>query len=356
MAAGNLSAGLMDPKTRALYANLLRRPNVTITQNTAAAQRPSNIAGMRIQDQQQQMAQNRDALNTVDPGFGYYAPLAGVIKGIASNISRGQQEKTLDELYGQYAAAQQAERAQAAQAAEAARLQKLADEQAAREAEGVITRQNEAAKQAAITARERSLAADERANQPAFDADLEGKLRGELEKTTKDFGSINDAFGRVSASREAPSAAGDMALIFNYMKRLDPGSTVREGEFAAAQQSGGWDDRIESARQQVISGKRLSDAQRKDFGERSLRLYNEALGNYDKRVAGFENLVSQYDKARPEAVIRDSALYRGYELPAAQPAPTEAPPAALQYLEDNPDTLPQFIEQFGYNPMENRGG
>ena len=35
-----------------------------------------------------------------------------------------------------------------------------------------------------------------------------------------------------------PDAAGDMALIFSYMKMLDPNSTVREGEYATAQDAG----------------------------------------------------------------------------------------------------------------------
>jgi hypothetical protein len=94
-----------------------------------------------------------------------------VIKGIASNISRGQQEKTLDELYGQYAAAQQAEREQAAQAAEAARVQKLEDERAVREQEAQIAREtarlaDERNNAAAMARTQAQIAAQQGARQP----------------------------------------------------------------------------------------------------------------------------------------------------------------------------------------------
>ena len=44
----------------------------------------------------------------------------------------------------------------------------------------------------------------------------------------KSFAEQASAYGRVVASAEDPSPAGDLALIFNYMKVLDPGSTVRD--------------------------------------------------------------------------------------------------------------------------------
>jgi hypothetical protein len=84
------------------------------------------------------------------------------------------------------------------------------------------------------------------------------------------------AFGRIVASAEDPSAAGDLALIFNYMKILDPGSTVREGEFANAQNSGGIDDKSIALYNSVINGTRLSQTQRDDFLKRASMLYQEA--------------------------------------------------------------------------------
>lgn len=84
------------------------------------------------------------------------------------------------------------------------------------------------------------------------------------------------AFGTILASAKNPSAAGDLALIFNYMKLLDPGSTVREGEFANAQNSAGVEDRVRSLYNNLLTGERLLPDQRADFVGRSRALYSTA--------------------------------------------------------------------------------
>lgn len=113
-------------------------------------------------------------------------------------------------------------------------------------------------------------------------------LRKEFAKNSAEFIKQRDATQRVLAAGEDPSPAGDLALIFNYMKVLDPGSTVREGEFANAQNSGSVPDRIWAAYNSVLKGERLSPNQRGDFINRAARLYNsqaqlhtDLRGQYD---------------------------------------------------------------------------
>ncbi len=62
-------------------------------------------------------------------------------------------------------------------------------------------------------------------------------LRKEFTKLSDSFISIRDSFDRIKASIKDPSAAGDLALIFNFMKMLDPKSVVRESEFRVAETS-----------------------------------------------------------------------------------------------------------------------
>lgn len=90
-------------------------------------------------------------------------------------------------------------------------------------------------------------------------------LRQEFNTLTKDMRDIGLAFGKIQASAAEPSAAGDIALLINYMKMLDPGSVVREGEFATAQNAGGVDARTRATFNSLVSGERLSDTQRQDF-------------------------------------------------------------------------------------------
>jgi hypothetical protein len=111
-------------------------------------------------------------------------------------------------------------------------------------------------------------------------------LRAEVRKVDPAFIKVQDAFTNVEASAKDPSAAGDLALIFNYMKVLDPGSAVKEGEFATAASAGGVDERVFGLYNRIINGERLTDGQRADFLDRATRLYGANDKKFKKRTAG----------------------------------------------------------------------
>ena len=118
----------------------------------------------------------------------------------------------------------------------------------------------------------------------------ETTIRKEFQNLTKDFRNVRDSFARVQASGEDPSAAGDLALIFNYMKILDPGSVVRETEFATAQNAAGVPERVRAQFNRVLSGERLSSQQRNDFLNRSSRLFNTRKEQFDQTSDEYKNL------------------------------------------------------------------
>lgn len=125
---------------------------------------------------------------------------------------------------------------------------------------------------------------------------LTSKVREEANKlikeytgnaATKDFQKQAGAYTRVVESAKTPTAAGDLSLIFNYMKVLDPGSVVRESEFATAAgaraeltraQEGGMaiPSVVAQAMQRVETGLRLLPDQRRDFLTRAGMLYQGA--------------------------------------------------------------------------------
>ena len=135
----------------------------------------------------------------------------------------------------------------------------------------------------------------------------EDKLRDEVNTFSKEFVKQQDAYNRVQASAEDPSAAGDLALIFNYMKVLDPGSTVREGEFATAQNAGGVDDRTMAWYNKIIRGERLSNKQRKDFVNRSDKLYKKSENQFQKRIKPYEKIIKNNGLNRENVML-------GFEL------------------------------------------
>jgi hypothetical protein len=148
-------------------------------------------------------------------------------------------------------------------------------------------------------------------------------LRKEFTGLSKDYSQQNAAIGRIAASAKDPSAAGDLALIFNYMKVLDPGSTVREGEFATAQNAGGVPDRAIAAYNKVLSGERLAPSQRTDFVDRANTIFKEAKGQHEKTVKEYTRIANQ-NGIDPKNVIVDFSTYQPEEelLPAlAAPGP-----------------------------------
>jgi hypothetical protein len=148
--------------------------------------------------------------------------------------------------------------------------------------------------------------------EPVFDQNItpsktkffteENALRKDFEKGAKDFIKVRDAYGRILASASDPSAAGDLALIFNYMKVLDPGSTVREGEFATAAASAGISDRIRAQYNKIVEGERLADTQRNDFVARAGKLYSSQLTQYQLHEDYYRKVAKQYG-VNPENVV-----------------------------------------------------
>ena len=167
----------------------------------------------------------------------------------------------------------------------------------------------------------------------------EAKLRGEYTKNTDEFSKIDSAFSRLQSSLTG-TGAGDLSLVFQYMKILDPGSTVREGEFANAANAGGVDDQIVGIYNKLNDGAFLSPMQRVDFYQRAKDLYGSAAQKYDYTTDMFTGLAKAYDEtgANLNKIIyrRDSQRDTGSKLSNLLDGLTDAELAAF-----DPDELLQ---------------
>lgn len=124
------------------------------------------------------------------------------------------------------------------------------------------------------------------------DTNLEMDMRKEFDAQTKDFRAVRDSFNRIQASADNPTPAGDLSLIFNYMKMLDPGSVVRESEFAVAANAAPLLTRYgldPEKLQGVWEGQKLTPEQRADFLTRAEQLYGE-------QDATFQGLADAYSE------------------------------------------------------------
>jgi hypothetical protein len=110
---------------------------------------------------------------------------------------------------------------------------------------------------------------------------------------TKDTQNISASWERVQGGFKEPSAAGDLNLIFGYMKMLDPGSTVREGEFANAQNAAGMPEVIRSKYNQILQGTRLTPVQRDDFFKQAGGVVQGQFKRQESIDKEFKRLVKQ---------------------------------------------------------------
>jgi hypothetical protein len=149
-------------------------------------------------------------------------------------------------------------------------------------------------------------------------AEVESKFRREYNDQTQPYQTVKSAYGRVLSSDD--SAVGDLSLIFGYMKMLDPGSVVREGEFATAQNAAGVPERIINIYNKLITGERLNASQRNSFKGQAKNLYSSALESEKTVRTGLERIATGY------GLNTNNIFYTAAETaPVAQTSPTAAP-------------------------------
>ncbi|MNB77303.1 hypothetical protein D3C81_171030 [compost metagenome] len=129
---------------------------------------------------------------------------------------------------------------------------------------------------------------------PQAVASGEQSLRKEVTQNLKDDQGVLSMYRNVQAAARQPSAAGDLSMIFAFMKMLDPGSVVREQEFANAQNAAGVPDQVRNAYNKAISGQRLNPAQRQDFMNQAAQLATNAEGRITGTTRKYQEIARQY--------------------------------------------------------------
>jgi hypothetical protein len=152
-----------------------------------------------------------------------------------------------------------------------------------------------------------------KAIQSAIDSESKGEapkltevagVRKEFTKLSGDFLKLRDSIKKVRSGGEDVSAAGDLALIFNFMKILDPGSVVRESEFATAANTAGVPERTRALYNRVLRGERLSEVQRKDFVDTANNLFEGQKQSQIDLEDSFKNLAKS-QRMNPDDVVLD---------------------------------------------------
>lgn len=93
---------------------------------------------------------------------------------------------------------------------------------------------------------------------------------------------------------KSTEAFGDMALTFAYMKMLDEGSTVREGEYATVQNTGGVEERIRNYYNAALNGSRLTPEQREGIRRQSEGVYKTEQKRNERNMKKYRMTAKEF--------------------------------------------------------------
>lgn len=183
-------------------------------------------------------------------------------------------------------------------------------------------------------------------NDPTAGANLvdnEGKLRDRYEAAIKPYIAAREGYQKVVQAAGDLTQAGAIALVFGYMKTLDPGSTVREGEQATINNSGTIPETITNMYNKLIAGKSsLTPEQRAQFANSARGQFEVYQRTYEAETKRHEGLAQSYGY-NPSRIIRSFDPIEPYKAPT----PGSAPPAG-------PSDYPEAVRRT-YQVMGQRG-
>lgn len=91
------------------------------------------------------------------------------------------------------------------------------------------------------------------------------RLRNEFTQINKPYAISSTAAKQAELLSKDKTGQSDMALMYSYIKVLDPESVVREGEYAVASRAASVPDRIGNLVRRTLSGQQLSPEQRENL-------------------------------------------------------------------------------------------
>lgn len=120
-----------------------------------------------------------------------------------------------------------------------------------------------------------------------LDAKTRQSINKDLTQLTKDTTNIYKTAKDLDKLRDNPSGPAAIAMVFKFMKALDPTSVVREGEFATAEGSSGVPDKLANYFNKLLSGERLADSQIDDFVTTAKVLSNSAVNSSSEEINSY---------------------------------------------------------------------
>lgn len=167
-----------------------------------------------------------------------------------------------------------------------------------------------------------------REQDPTFGREKDLRQEYELNPNVKSYQIVRDNYERIRQGAQQTSGAGDLAIIFGYMKMLDPTSVVREGEQASASNAAGVPAAIRNSYNSIMSGDKLSPEARQQLLSAAEQVYGQSaqnLGDLNTRYSG----IAQNWQLDPGRIVQMPEKYDPLN-PTPEQASTPAPASPSQ--------------------------
>jgi hypothetical protein len=162
-----------------------------------------------------------------------------------------------------------------------------------------------------------------REQDPTFGREVQLRQEYEGLPPVKTYQIVRDNYERIRQGVAQGTGAGDLAIVFGYMKMLDPTSVVREGEQAAATDVSGVPSKILNLYNSVVAGAKLPPEARTELLGAATEVYKQAAANVGDVNKRYSAIATNY-QLDPTRIVQTPEEYPG-SLIVGAPPPDAAP-------------------------------
>lgn len=136
---------------------------------------------------------------------------------------------------------------------------------------------------------------------PELSAKDRQSINKDFTQLTKDTKLIRNTAKDLEKLSTIKSGPASIAMVFKFMKALDPTSVVREGEFMTAENSAGVPEALKNTYNKLMEGGRLGPEQIQQFVTTAKSLANSAIESSNSEVGDF---IKTFEDTLPKGFIK----------------------------------------------------